>query len=47
MQYVIIVGNFVSGIQTIHGPFEDKEHANQWAAVNIGKQSYVIHPISI
>lgn len=28
--FVIIIGNLASGVQTIHGPFEDCEHAHDW-----------------
>lgn len=44
-QYVVIVGNLVDGILSTHGPFEDKDHANQWASINVGKQEYYILPI--
>ncbi len=46
MKYVIIVGDLSSGIQTVHGPFEDRESANQWASVNVGNQPHVIVPIT-
>lgn len=45
-QYVIVVGDLGFGIQTIHGPFEDRELANQWASVNVGNQSYTIEVLT-
>lgn len=36
--YIIIIGDLCTGIQTVHGPFEDHEHANQWANMNIADQ---------
>lgn len=41
-QAIVIFGSLVSGIQTVHGPFEDKEHANQWASVHAGNQNHTI-----
>jgi hypothetical protein len=35
MQYVIVIGDLLKGILTIHGPFKNKELANQWVSVNI------------
>jgi hypothetical protein len=43
--FVIVVGTMF-GPKTIHGPFEDAEHANQWASINVGKQPYEIIPLN-
>jgi len=39
---VVLIGDFFTGIQTIHGPFEDSEHAQQWACLNAGIQLWTI-----
>lgn len=46
MRVVIVIGDLALGIQTIHGPFEDKQHAIQWASINVGQQSYIIEPLN-
>lgn len=33
--WVVIIGNLYLGVQTVHGPFESKNHANQWANLNL------------
>ena len=53
MEFVIIYGNFRTGIQDIHGPFETEFIARNWAinhdratGVN-GDTPFTVHPISI
>lgn len=41
-KFVVIVGSLDSGIQSVHGPFEDREHANQWASQHVGLQPHTI-----
>lgn len=43
--YVVIVGNLLYGIQTVHGPFEDRRYADQWASVHCKNQHYYIFAI--
>jgi hypothetical protein len=42
--HILIVGT-ICGPKTFHGPFEDVEHANQWAASNVGQQYWEIAPL--
>lgn len=42
--YIVIVGTLF-GNKTLHGPFDDTEHANQWASVNVGNQHFEIVPL--
>jgi len=42
---VVIVGT-TFGNKTIHGPFEDDEHMNQWVAIHVGNQPYEIVPLA-
>lgn len=36
---VVIVGT-TFGNKTVHGPFDDDEHMNQWIAIHVGNQPY-------
>lgn len=42
---VVIFGNLQTGIQTVHGPFDDEEHAYQWASIHAGNQPYIVVPL--
>lgn len=50
-QFVVIIGDLSkpvissAGIRTVHGPFKDREHANQWVSVHAGRQPYLILPL--
>lgn len=44
-RHVVVVGDLNSGIQTVHGPFEDEEHASQWASSFVGYQPHIILPL--
>ncbi len=46
IQYIVIFGSLSQGITTIHGPFEDKDHANQWVSMWAGNQPYTIQPLN-
>lgn len=48
MQYVVIIGNLITGIQTVHGPFKDQDHAYHWIWENVdegSKNLCVIQPL--
>lgn len=42
---VIIIVGTIMGNKTFHGPFDDEEHADQWASLHIKNQSYEIVPL--
>jgi len=43
-KYVVIFGSLENGIQSIHGPFDNSEHAHQWASVHAKSQPYFVFP---
>lgn len=44
--YVVICGT-IFGPKTIHGIFEDKEHASQWISVYAGHQQCEVEEIQL
>lgn len=42
MKFVVVFGNLQYGIQTIHGPFNNKEDAAHWAVRHESNQPYAI-----
>ena len=42
MKYVVIFGTLANGVQSVHGSFQDFEHANQWAKINGHDQPFTI-----
>lgn len=39
--FIVIVGTLF-GNKTVHGPFQNWDHANQWASVFVSNQHYEI-----
>lgn len=44
--WVVVVGTMF-GSKTVHGPFYDQEHINQFVAWVVGQQSYEIVPLQL
>jgi hypothetical protein len=44
-QVVVIFGCLGTGIKTVHGPFDNRTIAHEWANKNGGGQQYVLKEI--
>ncbi|KKM75654.1 hypothetical protein LCGC14_1388140 [marine sediment metagenome] len=46
LPYVVVIGTFFTGIQAIHGPFEDYLSAAEWVSRSTTNQVYSIQPLT-